>query len=73
MNNEMVKVDPEEMNERTNERHSAAAGKKSWIVWRIGDGRTEREVRRKEPYRPLAVATGAKEARLPLLPRRSFS
>ena len=45
----MVKVDPEEMNER----HTAYA-KKSWKEEeRIEDGRTEREVR-KEPYRSLA-------------------
>ena len=52
MNNEMVKVDPEEMNERTTQR-----GQKK--LDSLEDrGRAEREVR-KEPYRLLAV-TGAR-------------
>ena len=49
MNNEMVKVDPEEMNERTTQR-----GQKK-LDSQEDRGRTEREVGKKEPYRPLAV------------------
>ena len=44
----MVKVDPEEMNER----HSAGKKELDSLEDR---GRTEREVRKREPYRPLAV------------------